>query len=42
MESFVVKGTSILLVNVDGKFYAIGNQCTHAGAGLSGGTLEGR
>ena len=42
MKSFVVKGTSILLANVDGIFYAIGNQCTHAGVGLSGGTLEGR
>jgi len=31
----------ILIVNLEGKFYAIGNKCTHMGGGLSKGTLEG-
>lgn len=31
----------ILIVNVAGSFYAIGNKCTHAGTDLSRGTLQG-
>jgi nitrite reductase/ring-hydroxylating ferredoxin subunit len=31
----------ILIFNVEGKFYAIGNKCTHMGGDLSKGTLEG-
>jgi nitrite reductase/ring-hydroxylating ferredoxin subunit len=27
--------------NVDGKYYAIGDKCTHRGCKLSGGTLKG-
>lgn len=37
-----VAGDSILLSNVDGKFYAIGNICTHAGCPLYGGLLKGK
>ncbi|MDD1766824.1 MAG: non-heme iron oxygenase ferredoxin subunit [Candidatus Methanomethyliaceae archaeon] len=33
--------TEILIVNVDGSFYAIGNRCTHMGGDLSKGKLEG-
>lgn len=30
----------ILVANVDGKYYAIGDKCTHRGCKLSGGTLK--
>ena len=31
----------ILIINLDGKYYAIGNRCTHRGGELSKGTVEG-
>ncbi len=31
----------VLVANVDGKFYAIGNVCTHEGGKLSQGNLQG-
>ena len=31
----------ICIVNVEGKYYAIGNVCTHLGGPLDEGTLEG-
>jgi 3-phenylpropionate/trans-cinnamate dioxygenase ferredoxin component len=34
-------GTRVLLANVDGKFYAIDNTCTHLGCSLSDGRLDG-
>ncbi|MCU0485590.1 MAG: Rieske 2Fe-2S domain-containing protein [Anaerolineales bacterium] len=34
-------GKEILLANVDGVCYAIANKCTHAGGGLSKGSLNG-
>lgn len=34
-------GKSILVVNVKGNYYAIGNVCTHLGCLLSDGDLEG-
>jgi 3-phenylpropionate/trans-cinnamate dioxygenase ferredoxin subunit len=42
MKSFTIKGVEILIANVDGKFYAIGNKCTHMGGDLSKGKLEGK
>ena len=36
-----VQGKNIALFNVDGKFYAIDNTCTHRGGPLSEGELEG-
>lgn len=36
-----VKGQKILLANVDGKYYAIGDICMHRGCQLSKGKLEG-
>lgn len=36
-----VGGKSVLVVNLAGKYYAIGNVCTHRGCLLSEGTLEG-
>ncbi len=34
-------GKKILLANVGGKYYAIGNRCTHMGCMLDEGTLTG-
>jgi nitrite reductase/ring-hydroxylating ferredoxin subunit len=41
MKSFIVDNKQILITNLEGKFYAIGGKCTHAGGDLSKGTLEG-
>lgn len=38
---FNIKGKEIVIVNVDGKFYAIHNWCTHEQGDLSAGTLKG-
>jgi nitrite reductase/ring-hydroxylating ferredoxin subunit len=38
---FNVKGKDIVLVNVDRKFHAIDNWCTHEQGGLSAGALRG-
>jgi nitrite reductase/ring-hydroxylating ferredoxin subunit len=34
-------GKSILITNIKGKYYAIGNSCAHRGCTLSDGTLNG-
>jgi nitrite reductase/ring-hydroxylating ferredoxin subunit len=34
-------GKEICVANVGGRFYAIGNRCTHMGCSLSDGTLKG-
>jgi ferredoxin-NADP reductase/nitrite reductase/ring-hydroxylating ferredoxin subunit len=41
MIEIQVDGENICLVNVEGKFYAIGSICTHEGGPLADGTLEG-
>lgn len=42
MRKFQLEGRApILLVNVDGKFHAVDDECTHAIASLSEGRLEG-
>ena len=39
----VTAGTKeILISNIDGRFFAIGGKCTHAGGNLSKGKLEGK
>lgn len=35
-----VDGKDILVVNIDGSYYAVDDTCTHAGASLSEGNLE--
>lgn len=35
------EGKDILLVNIDGQYYAVDDTCTHMGASLSEGKLEG-
>lgn len=41
MKEVQVNGKNVCLVNVEGKYYAIGNICTHEGCPLTDGTLEG-
>ncbi|MCX5805301.1 MAG: Rieske 2Fe-2S domain-containing protein [Proteobacteria bacterium] len=41
MITVVVNGKEVLLVNVDGSYYAIASRCTHAGGSLAGGVLKG-
>lgn len=37
-----VEGTKVLLINVQGTFYAIGRTCTHLHGDLGKGTLDGK
>jgi glycine betaine catabolism B len=41
MKEVKVNGEKICLANVEGKYYAIGNVCTHLGGPLAQGKLEG-
>ncbi len=41
MKEVEVNGEKICLANVEGKYYAIGNVCTHLGGPLARGKLEG-
>lgn len=41
MKEVNLANEPICIANVDGKFYAIGNRCTHLGGNLAQGTLEG-
>jgi nitrite reductase/ring-hydroxylating ferredoxin subunit len=41
MKAVEVNGEKICLANVEGKYYAIGNICTHLGGPLAQGKLEG-
>jgi len=41
MKRFEVAGQRILLANVDGRFYATADTCTHEDASLSAGSLRG-
>jgi len=40
MKKFKISDKEILVANVDGKFYAINDKCTHQNTDLSQGTLE--
>jgi 3-phenylpropionate/trans-cinnamate dioxygenase ferredoxin subunit len=40
MRKAVLGGREVLLVNLDGDIYAIGNRCPHAGGDLSKGSVE--
>ena len=42
MRKVIVGTQQILVVNVKGKYYAIGNVCTHLGGSLDRGILEGQ
>ncbi len=40
MKKAEVAGTEILIANVNGDYYIIGNTCTHKGTALSQGVLD--
>lgn len=40
MKKITFRGQEILIANVGGKYYAIGNVCTHMNGNLSEGTLD--
>jgi len=42
MKPCIAEGKEVLVINYDGKFYAIGRRCTHRGGDLSQGKLEGK
>ena len=42
MKKVTLDGKEILIVNLEGKYYAIGNKCTHRGGDLSKGSLSGK
>ena len=42
MKKATVDGEEILIVNVEGKYYAMRNKCTHRGGDLSKGSLSGK
>jgi nitrite reductase/ring-hydroxylating ferredoxin subunit len=42
MQVFNVEGVEILVVNVEGKFYAVSNRCPHLNYPLYLGTLNGK
>jgi nitrite reductase/ring-hydroxylating ferredoxin subunit len=37
---FAVKGVQVAVFNIDGRFFALRNECPHAGASLAHGYLE--
>jgi nitrite reductase/ring-hydroxylating ferredoxin subunit len=41
MKGVEIEGKQILVVNLAGNFFAIGNTCTHRGCKLSSGKLDG-
>ncbi len=41
MKKFIIKDREILLINSNNKLFALDARCTHAGAPLEEGTLEG-
>ncbi len=41
MRGVIAGDKKVLIANLEGKFYAIGNACTHMSCLLSKGTLEG-
>jgi nitrite reductase/ring-hydroxylating ferredoxin subunit len=41
LRAFEVGGEDVTIANVDGTFYAINDECTHAGCSLAEGDLDG-
>jgi len=41
LRSFKIKGHEILAANIEGKIFCLDGRCTHAGAPLAEGTLNG-
>jgi 3-phenylpropionate/trans-cinnamate dioxygenase ferredoxin subunit len=41
IKKVTIDGKDVLVANIDGNYYAINDTCTHAGASLSEGSLDG-
>ncbi|HSF27622.1 MAG TPA: non-heme iron oxygenase ferredoxin subunit [Nitrosopumilaceae archaeon] len=41
MQKVTVDGKEILVINIDGNYFAMDDTCTHAGASLADGKLDG-
>ena len=41
IKKVTIDGKDVLVANIDGNYYAINDTCTHAGASLSEGILDG-
>lgn len=41
MKRFNIKGHAVLVANVDGRYYAVDDTCTHEDASLASGSLKG-
>ncbi len=41
MKSYTVSGKEVLILNVNGKYYAMNNKCPHMNGNLSKGILQG-
>jgi nitrite reductase/ring-hydroxylating ferredoxin subunit len=41
MHKVTIDGKDVLVANIDGIYYAVNDTCTHAGASLSEGSLDG-
>ncbi len=41
MKKFDLRGKEFLVINLSGQFYCLDGRCTHAGAPLAEGTLDG-
>ncbi len=41
MRRYSINGNEVIVANLEGAFFAMDGNCTHAGADLSKGTLEG-
>jgi nitrite reductase/ring-hydroxylating ferredoxin subunit len=41
MKRFEIDGHAILMANVDGRYYAVDDTCTHEDASLASGSLKG-
>ena len=42
MKAYHVGSNEVAVANVDGRFYAFGDTCTHMGCSLATGTLDGQ
>jgi nitrite reductase/ring-hydroxylating ferredoxin subunit len=40
MKSFRIKNYPILVANIEGQYFSMSSECTHAGIDLSGGTVN--
>ena len=41
VRKFSINGKDVLVANIDGSFYAVDDTCTHSGASLAEGKLQG-